>query len=180
MGPQSKGGSIGGRLGYLPLSANLVHQSTVAEHWKTYCRAASEAGLPEPDRNIWCVARSIYIGESNNEAWDLCRNGAFGRSFAYLLHLLRSNKMLQMVKHDKDVPDDEVTVEYVLKNLCIIGDKKTCLHQLEELWDITGGFGTLLMIKHDFDDIAKWKRCMEVLANEVVPALPEAKPAGIR
>ena len=29
----------------------------------------------------------------------------------------------------------------------------------------------LLMITHDWDDKAKWLRCMELLANQVVPAL---------
>ena len=173
----SKGGLIGGAKGYMPLSSNLVHQNTVAEHWKTYCRGAAEGGGPEPDRNIWRVSRSIFVDESNDVAWALCRNGAFGRSFEYLLALLRSADMLNLVKHDPSVPDNDVTVEYVLKNLCIIGDVRSCQEQLQDLWEITGGFGTLLMIKHDFDDPDRWKNCMQVLAEDIVPALPDVELA---
>lgn len=172
MGAHSKGGSIGGKLGYMPLSTNLVHQNTVAHHWKTYCQGAVDAGLPEPSRDMWRISRSIYVGESNAEAWDFCLNSPFGDSFSYILTLLRNAKMLDLVKSDPSMPDEEVTVEYVLKNLCIIGDQKSCIEQLEELWEVTGGFGTLLMIKHDFDDLPRWRQCIQMLTNDIVPALP--------
>ena len=80
--------------------------------------------------------------------------------------------MLDLVKSDPSMPDEEVTVEYVLKNLCIIGDQKSSIEQLEELWEVTGGFGTLLMIKHDFDDLPRWRQCIQMLTNDIVPALP--------
>ena len=172
MSAGSKGGSIGGKLGYIPISTNLVHQNTVAKHWETYCQGAAEAGLPEPCRDIWRVARSIFVGESNDEAWDFCLNSPFGDSFAYMLTLLRNAEMLDLVKNDPSMPDEEASVEYVLKNLCIIGDKRSCLEQLEQLWKVTGGFGTLLFMKHDFDDTERWNRCLQVLAEEIVPALP--------
>ncbi len=76
------------------------------------------------------------------------------------------------MKLHPDMSDDEVTLEYVLENLCIIGDVEECVRQLEDLWEVTGGFGTLLMIAHDWDDKARWLRSMKFLANEVVPALP--------
>ena len=97
---------------------------------------------------------------------------SFGASFSYILILLRNAKMLDLVKSDPSMPDEEVTVEYVLKNLCIIGDQKSCIEQLEELWEVTGGFGTLLMIKHDFDDLPRWRQCIQMLTNDIVPALP--------
>ena len=80
--------------------------------------------------------------------------------------------MLHLVKHNLEVRDDEVTPEYVLRHLCIVGDVKECIRQLQQLWDQTGGFGTLLMIAHDWDDKAKWARSMNRLAREVIPALP--------
>ena len=179
MSGNSKGGSIGGKLGYMPISTNLVHPNTVAEHWKTYCQGAQEAGLPEPHRDVWRVSRNVFVGDSNDEAWDYCLNSPFGESFVYLLTILRNAKMLDLVKPDPDMPDDEATVEYMLKELCIIGDKNSCIDQLQELWELTGGFGTLLMIKQDFDDVDRWHRCMRVLAEEVVPAMPAVQPAGV-
>ena len=172
MAAKSKGGWIGGQKGYMPLSTNLVHHSTVAEHWRTYCAGAADAGRPDPDRNIWRISRSIFVGESDDQAWGACMNGTFARSFEYMIALLKSAKMLDLVKRDSEMPDAEVTTEYMLKEICLVGSKQSVQDQLAELFDITGGFGTLLFIKHDFDDLKAWKRCMEVLANEIVPAAP--------
>jgi alkanesulfonate monooxygenase SsuD/methylene tetrahydromethanopterin reductase-like flavin-dependent oxidoreductase (luciferase family) len=163
---------MAGQRGYKPLSTNLVPASTVAEHWKTYCAGAAEAGRPTPDRSNWSVARSIFIGETTAAAWEHARSGTFARSFEYLLALLRSADMLSLVKHDPGVPDAEVTPEYALSHLCIIGDPDECIRQLKALWEVAGGFGTLLMIGHDWDDKAKWLRCMDLLTHEVAPAMP--------
>ena len=169
---QSKAAHMAGQRGYLPLSTNLVPASTVTEHWRTYCGGAEEAGRPAPERSVWRVARSIYVGESNDEAWAYARNSTFAASFTYLLALMRSANMLDLVKQDLEMPDEETTAEYMLRQLCIIGDVDECIRQLQALWDETGGFGTLLMIAHDWDDRAKWARSIELLAKEVVPALP--------
>ncbi len=168
----SMAGRMAGQRGYMPLSTNLVPGPTVAEHWQTYCAGAEEANRPAPDRDIWRVSRSIYVGESNDEAWNHTFNGTFARSFDYLIEVLKSMNMLHLMKHDPSTPDDAVTPEYLMKHLCIIGDVDSCIRQLQSLWNQTGGFGTLLMIAHDWDDKAKWVRSMELLAKEVVPALP--------
>lgn len=177
MAAKGKGAFISGELGYMPMSINLVHQHTVAQHWKSHCEGAASAGR-EPDRGLWRVARSIYIGESNDEAWDFCVNSTFGRSFEYMLTIIRNAGQLGLFKTDESMPDEEITLEYVLKNICIIGDKKSVKEQLESLWDLTGGFGTLLYIKHDFDDKERWQRCTRVLAEEVVPTLPTVAVTG--
>jgi alkanesulfonate monooxygenase SsuD/methylene tetrahydromethanopterin reductase-like flavin-dependent oxidoreductase (luciferase family) len=163
---------MAGQRGYIPVSTNLVPPPTVAQHWQTYCAGAEEAGRPAPDRSIWRVSRSILIGESTDAAWDHALSGTLGRSFEYLAQLLKDTNMINLIKHDEAFPDDEVTVEYVLKQLCIIGDVKEVKRQLEEVWEITGGFGTLLMIAHDWDNKEKWVRSMELLKEQVLPALP--------
>ena len=168
---------LAGQRGYLPLSSNLVPASTVVEHWKGYCAGAQEAGLAAPNRSVWRVARSIYVGETNQEAREHALNGTFSRSFGYMCALMKSANMLHLVKHDLAVTDEEVTPEYILKHLCIVGDVDSCIHQLQQLWQQTGGFGTLLMIAHDWDDKAKWVRSMERLTREVLPALPSTYDA---
>jgi limonene 1,2-monooxygenase len=100
------------------------------------------------------------------------RSGTFIRSFAYLIDVIKAANMLSMVKHDPAMSDADVTPEYMLRHLCIIGDAAECTRQLKEVWDATGGFGTLLMIAHDWDDKERWRCSTERLVREVVPALP--------
>ena len=171
-----KGGSMAARMagqrGYKPLSTSLVPFPTVADHWKTYAAGAAEANAPEPDRSRWSISRSVFVGESNDEAMEFALNSALGRSFKYMLRLLALTNMTNLVKHDPSVGDSDVTPEYALKHLCIIGDTKTVKQRLEELWDTTGGFGTLLMIAHDWDDKDKWIASMNRLAHDVIPKMP--------
>ncbi len=170
--PTSMAARTAGQRGYIPISTNLVPAAKLCDHWKTYCTGAEEAGRPPPDRAIWQISRSVFIGESNEEAWDHAVNGPMAGAHEYLINLLAPGGRLPLMKHDQDIPDDEVTSEYLLKHLCIIGDVETVTQQLMEVWEQTGGFGTLLMIAHDWDDKAKWVRSMELLAKEVVPRLP--------
>ena len=112
------------------------------------------------------------MGESNAEARKHAVSGTFGRSFEYIRTIIESLNTLHILKHNPQVADDEVNLDYLLKHLCIVGDPDSCIRQLQDLWEQTGGFGTLLMTTHDWDDKAKWVRSMELLANKVLPALP--------
>ncbi|MEE3259131.1 MAG: LLM class flavin-dependent oxidoreductase [Candidatus Latescibacterota bacterium] len=171
---ESLAATMAGQRGYLPISTNLVAASTLAQHWQTYSAGATDAGLPEPERTRWRISRSVVVADSANQAWDyaLDPKSAFNRAFEYLVVVLSGAKMLHIMKHDPEVPDEEVTPEYLVKNLCIVGDAKSCVDQLEGLWETTGGFDTLLMIAHDWDDRPLWERSMDLLAKEVVPKLP--------
>ena len=72
------------------------------------------------------------------------------------------------------MPDEEVNAEYAVRRLAIVGDVlKTCIHRLQEVRAQSGGFGTLLAIGHDWDDKPRWLRSMELLKNEVMPALAD-------
>ncbi len=162
---------MAGQRGYIPLSTNLVPAATVAQHWDTYCAGAEEAGKAA-DRSTWRIARSIFVGETTEEAREFARNSRFADSFEYMIAILKMAKMLHIVKHDPDVPDQDVDADYLLEHVCIVGDVDECVRQLQEVWEVTGGFGTLMMIAHDWDDKARWLRSIDVLTKEVVPALP--------
>lgn len=160
-----------GQRGYMPVSSNLTAATQLAQHWQSYCEGADEAGLPPPDRARWRVARNIFVGRTHAEAMDYAMNSAFADSWRYLLKMIVPGNR-QPLKEDPEMPDDAVDAEYCVKKLSIVGDVEECTRRLHELWQQTGGFGTLLMIGHDWDDREKWLRCMELLKNEVVPALP--------
>jgi limonene 1,2-monooxygenase len=70
------------------------------------------------------------------------------------------------------MPDEAVTPEYCLQELAIVGDAANVTERLQALYDDAGGFGTLMMIAHDWDDEGVWRASMERLARDVVPRLP--------
>jgi alkanesulfonate monooxygenase SsuD/methylene tetrahydromethanopterin reductase-like flavin-dependent oxidoreductase (luciferase family) len=160
-----------GARGWIPMSTNLVPVPTVVQHWETYCAGAAEAGLPEPPRDVWRISRSIYVGESQAEAEDHAASGTLRCAFAYLVEVLGSLGQLPLMKRDPAMADEEVTPEYCLDELCLLGDAASVTEQLRALQEATGGFGTLLQIAHDWDDAKKWQSSMQRLARDVVPRL---------
>jgi alkanesulfonate monooxygenase SsuD/methylene tetrahydromethanopterin reductase-like flavin-dependent oxidoreductase (luciferase family) len=169
-----KGASLAARMagqrGYIPVSTNLVPVSTLVEHWQTYCAGAAEAGRPAPERAVWRVSRNILVGDNHEATLEHALSGSFAGSFDYLIRLLGPGR-LELLKDDPDLPDEAVTPEYAVRNIAIVGDVAHCVERLHEVYRQTGGFGTLLMIGHDWDDKARWLRSLELLANEVAPAL---------
>ncbi len=172
--PDSKAATMAGARGYYPVSTNLVPGNILKEQWKTYCDGAEGAGRPVPNRADWRISRTVLIADSNDEALDYMMNSAVYRAFDYLITLLTGAKMLWITKRDPDMPDSDVTPDYIIKELCIFGDVATCTERLQALWDETGGFGTLLMITHDWDKRELWEKSMDRLAQEVAPVLPSA------
>lgn len=177
-----RGGSMAARMagqrGFIPISTNLVPRDTVVNHWQTYSSGATEAGLPTPDRRNWRVARSMFVADTTEEAWEHALNGTMARSFMYMRQLFIDTKIITLWKPDPTMTDEDVTVEYILKHVCIIGSPDECTRQIQSLYDQTGGFGTLLMVAHDWDNKTKWLHSMDLLAKEVIPALPTLEPTA--
>jgi len=171
-----KGTSMAARMagarGWIPMSTNLVPPATVAQHWDTYQAGAREAGRAEPCRDLWRISRSIYVGETQAEAEDHAAAGTLRQSFEYLIAVLGSVGQLGLMKTEPTMADADVTPEYCLRELCILGDTDSVTEQLQSLYDDMGGFGTLLAIAQDWDNADKWRASMRRLANDVLPRLP--------
>ena len=71
------------------------------------------------------------------------------------------------------MPDEDVTLEYLAENVWIVGSVEDVTEKIRALYDETGGFGHLLAIGHEWKPKDKWMRSMELLANEVIPALDD-------
>ena len=77
------------------------------------------------------------------------------------------------IKVDKEMPDSDVTVEYLLDNIWIVGDPDTVTDKLRQLHQDVGGFGVLLTMGHEWDPREKWVNSLTLLANEVMPRLAD-------
>jgi alkanesulfonate monooxygenase SsuD/methylene tetrahydromethanopterin reductase-like flavin-dependent oxidoreductase (luciferase family) len=63
--------------------------------------------------------------------------------------------------------DPEVTLEYLCENIWLVGSPRTVARKLAALNDAVGGFGTLLVIAHEWRPKAAWERSMTLL-EEIV------------
>jgi alkanesulfonate monooxygenase SsuD/methylene tetrahydromethanopterin reductase-like flavin-dependent oxidoreductase (luciferase family) len=172
LGPRSDMLTLAGERGWIPMSINFVVPATLRMHWQTYAEAAGRAGR-SVDRSEWRISRELYIGETPARARREVLDGTLGRDWReYFDPLLRASNMMMAPKLDPEMPDDEVTAEYMAENVWIVGDVDEVTAKLRRLHEEVGGFGTLLVIGHEWTPGEGWARSMELLAREVLPRLP--------
>ncbi len=162
-----------GARGWLPMSSSLAAPRLLRSHWDSYEQGALNAGRT-PSRTAWRISRDVHVAETNELARQEALDGAIGRDFrGYFLRSARQAGRLSMMKHDESLPDDAVTPEYLVDNHWIVGDPETVARKIRSLYDLVGGFGTLLVIAHEWPDRALWNRSMTLLASDVLPRLAD-------
>ena len=169
--PGSASARTAGERGWIPVSGNFFHRRYLRGHWERYVEGCEAAGR-RPDPDVWRVARSILVTETDAEAEDYLAAPDTGLSFYYKFFIqsfAQGRRALFMVKPDLDTPDEALTVDMVKRGMVIAGSPRRVLDQLVALRDEIGHFGTLLMGGHDWDRPKLWRRSMELLATEVMP-----------
>jgi alkanesulfonate monooxygenase SsuD/methylene tetrahydromethanopterin reductase-like flavin-dependent oxidoreductase (luciferase family) len=169
LSPSSPTLELAGRKGFFPLSLCLGN-AYLASHWEAINKGADEAGRT-PDRGNWRVGRDIYIADTDQEARDKVVNGMLGDHYReYWLPLMAGYGATAALKHDPDVPDSEVDVDYVIEHCMCVGSAETVERKIAEIVETSGGFGTLLAISYDhLDDMSGWRESKEALIKDILP-----------
>ncbi len=163
--------TLAGERGYLPMSINFVPARVLKTHWEGVEEGARRAGRPA-DRTTWRIARDVYVAETTARARREALEGPLARDWTgYFLPLLRKTAHLGLTKVDPAMPDEAVTLEYLLDHVWIVGDPDAVTAKLRALRDAVGGFGTLLVIGHEWAPWEAWTRSMTLLAEHVLPNL---------
>lgn len=171
--PNSETLRMAGERGFIPMSINTAPYTLIKGHWDAVVEGAGRSGST-PDRSMWRIARDIYVADTNDQAREDAIKGTLGRDWeGYFLKLLSRAKVLDHTKIDPDMLDSEVTLEYLLDNIWIVGTPDEVAAKLRDIYDYVGGFGTLLAMGHEWDPKEKWEHSMELLANEVLPQLSD-------
>ncbi|MBM4075956.1 MAG: LLM class flavin-dependent oxidoreductase [Planctomycetes bacterium] len=170
---------IAGSRGYQPFSHCLVPGNVVADNWKTYAKAAEEAGR-KPDRSLFKVARSIFLADTTDEAVRRARSNSLGKNYEYIGRLFDKGLGRRIYKRDQSMPDSECNLDYLMTEQIIAGDVDEVLRRLLKLIEETGTFGNLILMSYDWDDKKSWMHSMELFAKELMPALNRALGLGGR
>ena len=155
----------------MPMSINLIPPVLLKTHWDAIEEGAREAGRT-PDRSAWRVAREVVVAETGAEARKLAIDGIIARDFRdYFLRLLPKVGMLPLLKNDPDMADSDVTIEYLVDNVFIVGSVDEVAQKLNDLRGEIGDFGTLLAMGHEWEPYGAWHDSMALLKNEVLPKI---------
>jgi alkanesulfonate monooxygenase SsuD/methylene tetrahydromethanopterin reductase-like flavin-dependent oxidoreductase (luciferase family) len=69
--------------------------------------------------------------------------------------------------------DSDVTPDYMIDNIWLVGSPDDVVERINELYDHVGGFGVLLVMGHEWKPKDKWVHCMKLLVEEVMPRLKD-------
>jgi alkanesulfonate monooxygenase SsuD/methylene tetrahydromethanopterin reductase-like flavin-dependent oxidoreductase (luciferase family) len=168
---------MAGEHGFLPMSINL-NPAYVATHWAAVEEGARRSGRI-PSRRDWRMVREVFVAETDAEAMRLSVGGMMGRMMEeYFLPYLKRAGVLDYLKHDPSVPDSDVTPEYCAKHNWLIGSPATVAEKLEQIYNNTKGFGSLLVFGFDYAANPKaWHNSLQMLAQEVAPRIQNLKLA---
>jgi len=162
---------LAGERGYIPMSINFVPPRILKTHWEAVATGAARAGRVA-DRATWRIARDVYVADTDVQARREALNGPLARDYRdYFLRLLPKLRGFDMLKVDPAMPDARVTLEYLCDNIWIVGSPETVAAKVAALDEAVGGFGTLLVIAHEWQPRAAWERSMALLKEQVLPRL---------
>ncbi len=171
LSPGSETLKMAGEYGFIPLSLG-ANNEYIASHWDSILEGARRSGKT-PNRQEWRITRDVFVADTDEEAYEWSLGSMMGRQHReYWLPLFGSFRMMSVFKHREDVPDEEVSAEYMAENSWIIGSPDTVARKLDELSETVGGFGTLLVTAYDYADYPEpWKKSMRLLKEEVLPRM---------
>jgi alkanesulfonate monooxygenase SsuD/methylene tetrahydromethanopterin reductase-like flavin-dependent oxidoreductase (luciferase family) len=167
--PESDTIKLAGSRGYMPLSIYFNNAYTLGL-WESYAESAENAGI-KPDRRKWRLYTEILVADTDTEAERLAFDGPLGRACReYLWQFCSAFGFLKHLKHDPSMSDEEVTPEYFMKTSWIIGSVETVTDRIVDIYETTGGFGTLLWSPTDWgDQPERMRHTLELLIKEVLP-----------
>ncbi|MDO6590013.1 LLM class flavin-dependent oxidoreductase [Loktanella sp. D2R18] len=173
--PFSKGVTAMAARGWEPISANFLLPKWVKTHWPNYVEGCEQGGR-KADFNNWSVAKNICVAEDMATAKAYARDPDSPYVFYYsqLLTKMRAGGRLNLFKEDQNMPDDDVTLDYVMDRLVIYGDPESVADQVLEFHEEVGHFGKLVYAGHDWADRELGRRSMILTAEKVLPKVNAA------
>jgi alkanesulfonate monooxygenase SsuD/methylene tetrahydromethanopterin reductase-like flavin-dependent oxidoreductase (luciferase family) len=174
--PDSKGLIALGRRGWWPISSHFLHPNCLKSQWANYAKGCAEGGH-RADRANWRVARSIFVAEDDKVARAYGGddpNSPYRFYMSQLTAKLKKARRMIAFKPHPEMPDEDVTFDYIFDNVVIRGSVNRVVDRILELHDQVGDFGTLLYCGKDWADPQLGRKSMELMAEKVMPAVNAA------
>jgi limonene 1,2-monooxygenase len=152
----------------LSLSMSLAEGfAAIGQAWDTVREQAAKHGRPEPDRRTWRVLGNLHIAETREQAIEDCTYGLkdfsdyFGGGAGFV-------PLANQVADEPDTPQAFVQ-RYVDAGGVVIGTPDDAIEYIEGLLEQSGGFGTFLMLGHDWASPEATMESYRLFAREVMP-----------
>lgn len=155
----------------LSLSMSVIEEgfAAIGKAWQVVEDMASKAGNKEPDRQNWRVLGTMHLAETREQAIEDCTHGL--RDFAEYFgggagFVPLANEVTEGATSERDFV--EAYAEGGQGNV-VIGTPDDAIEYIEGLLEQSGGFGTFLLLGHDWASPARTIESYRLFAREVIP-----------
>jgi limonene 1,2-monooxygenase len=151
----------------LSLSMQIIEGgfAAIGQAWGVVEEQAAKVKGPAPDRDNWRVLGAMHIAETKDEAIGDCTHGLedFSKYFG-------TAGFVPLGYEVAETKDPRAFVEsYAEGGNVVIGTPDDAIAHIEGLLEQSGGFGTFLMLGHDWADRDATLRSYRLFAREVIP-----------
>jgi limonene 1,2-monooxygenase len=151
--------------GLLSIGATLTQDGfdALAHHWSVVQERAQHYGQPEPDRDTWRLVGLMHIAETKEQAYREVEYGIehwfnyFKKVAAFPQMAVDGSNVKEMIDFIRDA------------GIGAIGTVEDAKEQVQKLVDQSGGFGTMLLLGHEWANPEATKRSWELIAQNVLP-----------
>ena len=166
--PTSSSMRMAGERGWIPMSSSLLSRSYLGGHWRLVEAGAADTGRPA-NRSQWRIARDVLVAPTSAAARQRAQ-AVLGRNYVQHQYPNRiGTAQMASTKLEPSMPDEAVTVDYLMENLWIVGDPSECADKIQQIYEESGGFGALLTITTDSDDAGWDHESLRLLMEKVAP-----------
>jgi alkanesulfonate monooxygenase SsuD/methylene tetrahydromethanopterin reductase-like flavin-dependent oxidoreductase (luciferase family) len=166
--PNSGSMRMAGERGWIAMSSSLLSRPYLADHWRLVEAGAESAGR-KANRSEWRIARDVLVAPTAAVARERAR-AVLGRNYVQHQYPNRLGTIqMTTIKLEPSLPDEAVTVDYLMENVWIVGDPSECVEKIHQLHQESGGFGSLLSITTDSDDAGWDHESLRLLMEQVAP-----------
>lgn len=147
--------------GLLNVSTFMPAGLDLKQVWEMYTEHSEKNGHTA-DRRNWRLMLPIYIAESREEAWKDVTEAAFAFQSAYFDGTLGRTF---------EFPGEPQQFAEIMSQTggAIIGTPDDAVQAITNIWEMTGGFGGLLGLAHEWAPAEKMRRSYELFARWVAP-----------
>ena len=139
---------------------------SLARQWEFAEESALKHGTAI-DRKNWRILMSWHIAESRDQAREEAKDGLLIHNNEYTTRALRPDD--GQIFKTADEAEDAVAFSGV--GNAVIGTPDDLINKIQEMIDVTGGFGAVIGFAHDWANRENTKKSWDLVARYVIPEI---------
>ena len=138
----------------------------LATQWGFCEEAAAKAGRLAPNRNDWRIVMPFHLAESKEEAIADVEDGLMSWTNDYFVGTLGAPNM-------QPVASGREAIERLTSFGGVIGTPDEAVETINKLQEVSGGFGCILGLAHEWATREKTLKSYELMARYVMPQVQD-------